>query len=451
MKKIMTALTLGALIGTAAFADVDINLGFRQRANLFYNAEHKDTVAGYKGLFNTDIYADNGTDSFTFGLSGDIAAFDAVFVSDEAATSKIRAKKAVGSLFLGNLTLQAGVCDDGLATGAYRVTSDGGNTEGLDFEWKKMGSGFNKSPSKHVDNKVMSVSLNDKAYFAGGTWKQKLSNGALDFNAFYITNENAGKATQTTEKADGEGSWQAHTLSFLVNYLNDDLGQAEAVFKVGQTNKMKDNGIYTAMAFGLYAQPKIIQELILTVGGAGSVVDSKFTDYSLDLRARYQILPKTLAATFFTSFSALTSDGETIVDNTSVRGIAMTSGDGNLTTMGMKPKDVINRDKLVANNLLIRYKPNGKINLIAVASNFIGFGKNQGLGKDDGFATAKGDDVGARVDLRFSGWAQFFATDSASITTGVVCSISDVANCMDVDGKATYWTWGVPMIFRVTF
>ena len=52
MKKIMTALTLGALIGTVAFADVDINLGFRQRANMYYNHE------GTGKLFNTDIYAD---------------------------------------------------------------------------------------------------------------------------------------------------------------------------------------------------------------------------------------------------------------------------------------------------------------------------------------------------------------------------------------------------------
>jgi len=29
MKKIITALTLGALIGTAAFADVDVSLNFR--------------------------------------------------------------------------------------------------------------------------------------------------------------------------------------------------------------------------------------------------------------------------------------------------------------------------------------------------------------------------------------------------------------------------------------
>ena len=430
MKKIMTALTLGALIGTVAFADVDINLGFRQRANMYYNHE------GTGKLFNTDIYADNGTDNFTFGLSGDIASFDLVLVSDEKKTDQIRAKKAVGSLYLGNLTLQAGVADDGLATGAYRVTSDNGNLEGVDWEWKKMGSGFKKSPSKFVDNPVMPVNAADKSYFAGGSWKQKFSNGALDFKAFYITNEWANKTNAASDKADGSGSWQGHTVSFLANYLNDDLGQGEVVFKVGQTSNksLKTEEDLTAMAFGLYLQPKIVNPLILTVGGAGSVVDSKFTDWSVDLRARVQVIPSKLGVTLYTSFSALTSDGEGLVQNEAERGIANCSG------ANMKGS-AIKRDKLWVNNLMIRYKMNSTLNLIAVASNMNGFGKVDGVDKD----------YDAHVQLRFSGWTQFFASGSASVMVGVVAAIDDVANYAKADNHKSTWDWGVPVIFRVTF
>ena len=152
MKKIITALTLGALIGTAAFADVEVSLNFRQRANLFHNAE------GNKSLFYTDTYSGSGTDNLNFNLSGDIAAFETQLVSDAAIGNAgfIRAKKLAFSLFLGNLTLQAGTWADGLANGAYRTKTDvdAGNLEGMDFEWKKMGSGFARSPAAWIDNPV---------------------------------------------------------------------------------------------------------------------------------------------------------------------------------------------------------------------------------------------------------------------------------------------------------
>ena len=41
------------------------------------------------------------------------------------------------------------------------------------------------------------------------------------------------------------------------------------------------------MAFGAYLQPKIMNNLTATIGGAGSVVDGDFTDWSADLRLYY--------------------------------------------------------------------------------------------------------------------------------------------------------------------
>ena len=61
MKKIITALTLGALIGTAAFADVEVSLNYRQRATMFAAYEGEK-----KGLFATDIYNGNGTDNLNY-------------------------------------------------------------------------------------------------------------------------------------------------------------------------------------------------------------------------------------------------------------------------------------------------------------------------------------------------------------------------------------------------
>lgn len=447
MKKIITALTLGALIGTAAFADVDVSLNFRQRATLYAAYEGES-----KSVFSTDIYNGSGTDNLVFGLSGDIASFEMQLVSDEATTNKIRAKKLAASLFLGNLTLMAGTWSDGLANGAYRTKTDGdaGNLEGIDFEYKKLGSIFGTSPSIFVDNPVNHVNNGGENYALGATYNLKYDAGAVAFKGFYISNEKSDTTNaDATGTTNNDGSWQGHALSFLVDARNDNLGQAELAFKVGQS-KLKDadgNAGATALAFGAYLQPKIIQPLILTFGGAGSVVGGKFTDWSLDLRARYQVIPKKLSISSFHAFSAITSDGETILGAVkSTKGIAVSAAETG-TNMGKLSPAAVQRDKIMSNNIMVRYNLNDKVSLIGIVADMIGFGKKGGAD----VKTAKGDDAGAFVQLRFCGFAQFFASSSAAITTGVVCSINDATNYMDVDGKASYWTWGIPMILRVKF
>lgn len=447
MKKIITALTLGALIGTAAFADVEVSLNYRQRATMFAAYEGEK-----KGLFATDIYNGNGTDNLNFNLSGDIAAFESQFVSDQNTTSKIRAKKLAASLFLGNLTLYAGTWSDGLANGAYRTKADGdaGNLEGIDFEYKKLGSIFGTSPSLFVDNPVNHVNNGGENYAAGASYNLKFDTGAVNLKGFYISNEKSSTTNaDAVGTANNDGSWQGHALSFLVDARQDSIGQAELVFKVGQSKCKDSDGKTgaTAMAFGLYAQPKIINQLILTFGGAGSVVDSKFTDWSLDLRARYSIIPNKLSISSFHAFSALTSDGETILGAVkSTKGIA-TSAVETGTNIGKLATAAVTRDKIMSNNIMVRYKVNDTLSLIGIAADMIGFGKSGG--KD--VKNVKNEDAGAFVQLRFCGYAQFFAAGNAAITTGVVCAINDATNYKDVDGKASYWTWGVPVILRVKF
>ena len=449
MKKIITALTLGALIGTAAFADVEVSLNYRQRATMYAAYEGEK-----KGLFATDIYNGNGTDNLNFNLSGDIAAFESQFVSDQNTTSKIRAKKLAASLFLGNLTLYAGTWSDGLANGAYRTKADGdaGNLEGIDFEYKKLGSIFGTSPSIFVDNPVNHVNNGGENYAVGASYNLKFDTGAVNLKGFYISNEKSDTTNaDAVGTANNDGSWQGHALSFLVDARQDSIGQAELVFKVGQS-KIKDSdgkAGATAMAFGLYAQPKIINQLILTFGGAGSVVDSKFTDWSLDLRARYSIIPNKLSISSFHAFSALTSDGETILGAVkSTKGIAgIDKAPETGTNIGKLSPVAVQRDKIMSNNIMIRYKVNDTLSLIGIAADMIGFGKSGGAD----VKTVKNEDAGAWVQLRFCGYAQFFAAGNAAITTGVVCAINDATNYKDVDGKASYWTWGVPVILRVKF
>lgn len=450
MKKIISALTLGALIGAAAFADVEINLNLRQRANLFAAAMvgTKDgnpaTATSTEKAFGfLDAYSGNGTDNLAISLSGDIAAFDMTLTTDEANTGYIRAKRLLASLFLGPVTLQAGTNADGIVTGAYRTKSDldFGNFEGMDFEFKKLGSAFKNSPAGFVDNLIGHVNNAHSSEYLSfvANYGLKFDKGTATLKAAMVTNEST-----ATKKADaGANSTahaQGHQFSFIADGRMDGIGQAEAVFKVGEYKK----GL-TAMAFALYAQPSINKNLILTAGGAVGVVDYDVSDVSFDLRARYQAIPKKLSITSFHSFSFMTADGiKAIGSNETTKGIANNDGSAD----GKHGGSTVKRDKILTNNIMVRYNVNDTLSVYAIAADMVGLGGNL---DSDTFKTAKGDDPGAQVQLRFSGWAQFFATKSASINVGVVCSVDDVGNYMDIDDHLCSWNWSVPMILRIKF
>lgn len=443
MKKIISALTLGALIGAAAFADVEINLNLRQRANLFATA-NKAGSKTEKAFGFLDAYSGYGTDNMAISLSGDIAAFDMTLTTDQTNTEYIRAKRLLASLFLGPVTLQAGTNADGIVTGAYRAKSDldFGNFEGMDFEFKKLGSAFKNSPAGFVDNLIGHVNNAHNSEYLSfvANYGLKFNKGAATLKAAMVTNEST-----ATEKADaGKDSTahaQGHQFSFIADGRMDGIGQAEAVFKVGEYK----SGL-TAMAFALYAQPSINKNLILTAGGAVGVVDYDVSDVSFDLRARYQAIPKKLSITSFHSFSFLVGDGmdDTMnVSSETTKGIANNDG----AVDGKHGGSVVKRNKILTNNLMVRYNVNDTLSVYAIAADMVGFGKNGNIMTK----TAKGDDMGAQVQLRFSGWAQFFATSAASINVGLVCSVDDVGNYMDIDDHLCSWNWSVPMVLRIKF
>ena len=468
MKKIISALTLGAMIAGAAFADVSINLNFRQRANLFANEE------GTKTALFTDAYSGSGSDNLAISLAGDIVAFDMQLVADAAATDNWRSKKFAATVFLGPVELFGGLWADGKLNGAYRAKSDvdAGNIEGMDFEWKKLGSGFGSSPSFFCDNLVQPVNGKGESYALGATYKLGLDNGAVNFNAAYVTN---GLSDETASSSSG--SLQGHGFALIADGRMDNLGQAEVVFKYGQSGIKEsavktggsDNVFVPAMAFGLYAQPSITRNLILTVGGAGSVVDSNFTDYSVDLRARYQVIPKKLSISSFHSYSAMasgnfwkTKDGKqkAIVSNKTTKGIAQYDGvytakehkDGDIGGIyGAKDTYQYNgklggtplyRDQILANNIMIRYNVNDKLSVYGIVADMIGLGKdgNAKLKDKDGKETTD-----ALIQLRTSLWAQFYADSNNSIAIGCVYAANDVTDKYDMQ----YGAWAIPVIFRV--
>ena len=439
MKKIISALTLGAMVAGAAFADVGVTLNYRQRATLLsHNNEYGTTDEASKILF-TDAYSGAGTDNLGINIGGDIASFAITVVGDESTTSKLRTKTLGADLQVGKVGLFAGFWSDGKVKGAYRNKNDidAGNMEGMDFEFKKLGSAYAGSPSFFVDNIVMPVNVTASESYAIGA-KYNIRNFKackLEVNGVYISNE-----TSDEKGSKSDGSLQGHSLVGLVE-ANTNYGTGEFVFKYGQSAYKNDDGKYAdAMAFGAYLQPKIMNNLTATIGGAGSVVDGDFTDWSADLRLYYKM--GALSFTSFHSYSALVDAEESIgklngKKNATTKGIA----DSAAVTNGKHGGTPVSRDSVLTNNLMVRYKVNSKFAVYGVVADMIGLGENGGkkLTDKDGKETTD-----ALIQLRASAWAQFYAGGN-SISVGVVYENHDVA---ETYGDSVQ-NIAIPMIFRV--
>lgn len=439
MKKIISALTLGAMVAGAAFADVGVTLNYRQRATLLsHNNEYGTTDEASKILF-TDAYSGAGTDNLGINIGGDIASFAITVVGDESTTSKLRTKTLGADLQVGKVGLFAGFWSDGKVKGAYRNKADvdAGNMEGMDFEFKKLGSAYAGSPSFFVDNIVMPVNVTASESYAIGA-KYNIRNFKackLELNGVYISNE-----TSDEKGSKSDGNLQGHSLVGLVE-ANTNYGTGEFVFKYGQSAYKNDDGKYAdAMAFGAYLQPKIMNNLTATIGGAGSVVDGDFTDWSADLRLYYKM--GALSFTSFHSYSALVDAEESIgklngKKNATTKGIA----DSAAVTNGKHGGTPVSRDSVLTNNLMVRYKVNSKFAVYGVVADMIGLGENGGkkLSDKDGKETTD-----ALIQLRASAWAQFYAGGN-SISVGVVYENHDVA---ETYGDSVQ-NIAIPMIFRV--
>lgn len=452
MKKIISALTLGAMVAGAAFADVGVTLNYRQRATLLSHSNEYGTTDEATKILFTDAYSGSGTDNLGIKLDGDIASFAITVVGDEATTSKLRTKTLGADLQVGKVGLFAGFWADGKVKGAYRNKADvdAGNMEGMDFEFKKLGSAYAGSPSFFVDNIVLPVNvIASESYAIGAKYNiRNFKACKLEVNGVYISNE-----TSDEQGSKSSGNLQGHSLVGLVE-ANTAYGSGEFVFKYGQSAYQDKDKKYTdAMAFGAYLQPKIMNNLTATIGGAGSVVDGDFTDWSADLRLYYKM--GALSFTSFHSYSALVDAEESInklngKKNATTKGIADSGSapngylnKGELKDVGKHGGTPVRRDSVLTNNLMVRYKVNSKFAVYGVVADMIGLGEDGGkkLTDKDGKKESTTDPL---IQLRASAWAQFYAGGN-SISVGVVYENYDVA---ETYGDSVQ-NIAIPMIFRV--
>lgn len=448
MKKIIGAALLGAMATGAFAADAKITLNYRSKLDAFSLRKTSigDNDAKVKEWLDWEGYdgagaqaATNSSDTMKFVLNGENAGVTfATNIATNVKTSKD------GSLFTlneysgwmgwdlgpGRLTLRSGNWKDGFADGAYRVKKDvdAQNAEGTDFERFKLGTLFSKTTGlSFVDNLGGSnsalLSTADYGFDVADGVKLNVLLGSV-YNAFdTVTDADDPTDTETTY-------YDAYFVSRA--QLAMDALNAEIIFKKPAPHKVD---------FAFYVMPKLLDELTLNVGAAFEIDNHEkeeggSTDWAVDLRARYQVMPE-LSITFFTNVSGTNLEnatGDKVGRNVS-SGIAGRKGAYGWVA-GKDNGFTANASVTTAmwNNLSARYK----------VSESLAATLNVGLITPLG--TADNDDNDYGPEWRVVPAVQVYAAPNASIWAGLAFSGN---SCTIADTDVSTFNFDIPVIFRV--
>lgn len=354
MKKIVSIAVIATMIAGIATADVSIKMQYRTRAAMLNMTQQDITQHEYKmesltkggqavpqnvitkkdgkttdtKWFDLDGYA-SSQDSLAFAVNSEKAGV-ALTLSPQAQAAKTMPGADVKFLNtynaymkFGDLKIAAGTWKDGVADGAYRVKKDhdAANTEGIDAELMKLGSGFSKVYSAFVDNvgdfaggdgdllayAEYSLALNDSMklnLLAGMLSTEYETHGKTEHHGVTGYDKGTNKYIYDGIEGDKETtSFQSGAVA-RVQFNMKDLFNSELIYK---------NPNSKTQVFGLYFMPKMVKGLDLNIGGAiemgkqggwtvtGTLDDEEttkhalknyedYTNWSVDLRARYQIM-----------------------------------------------------------------------------------------------------------------------------------------------------------------
>ena len=446
MKKIVSALALGALAFGSASAKKSVNLNYRNGAYLFHYAQngesestHFGTAEGKElGLFNLDKYQ-GGNDNIQFRASGDVLSFETIVTPKVSGWEQGDFKALIIGANMGAFGVTAGFHRDGLAEGSFRVKKDvdAGNWEGNLFEAYKPGSLFKNSYAGYSINQV-----NFNAASGIGA-----SNTGLGFRdselflqaAFTLAIPNSDAALKLLGTVISDRAWAGSSRDKTypdakgdANKVVDGVDDAEFLT---QQNNIYNGGhlaytvfaifskpsVFSAMGFmkmsphclgcdrdqvfvpGAYVELMAVKNLDIMGGFTMSIVEGTFEDYAFDLRARVAI-SSALSITYFGNISVLNGDVAPTAKIAKDVG-AYTSS----TLTGASPAVAsISTNRVMWNNLHVRFALSDTIvpQLGIGAITDLGDGINVGPQKGEG------------TNLSITPAVQFFASRNASINVG---------------------------------
>ena len=439
MKKIVSAMALGALVLGAASADTKININYRNGSEIYTGTFKGDNTDASKTFLDQDGY-NGGKDSMTLSATGDIFYFGSIIQptvsSDTIVLNKLEfgAKLPVGP---GTLNARGGWWRDGVANGGIRVTTDASNFEGVDWEGAKPGSIFNKRPNTFVID-MTNMQISDT--LIGGVADYTLPTDAFTLKILgSVMSDRAAQKYATDDFSDTNQVCDgAYTWGVNANIKVPSLIEVEALVKGnpkwnGVTNEAGD-GYAGATAMALYAMPLMVDGLKLSVGGSLAFVDGNLSDLAFDLRANYKVT----SAFSITSYNNISMIKENVASG-KIGADLLTNG---ALVKAVGPTAVTGTSALW-NMLGFAYVVNPTITArLSVAQQTI-------LACEESEAD-KGDDYKTGMALRFTPAVEITAVKGASIIAGVTCAISGIgADEESAIKEAADWYWGIPVLFRV--
>lgn len=290
MKKIISALVMGALVFGAASAETKLAINYRNGTDAFKYTDKGDNTDATKVLLNQTGY-NAGKDSVTLSATGDIFNFKAILQPTVASSAIVFNNLEMGAK-IADFHAMAGWWRDGSSNANIRVKKDAddGNWEGAYFESFKPGSIFKSRPTTFISD-MSNIAVSDTLLnaFADYTvnlddFKIKLQGNVMFDRAIQKTGDDEGDYGREELNAGAYG-WGAN-----VNFQMPGFVEVEAIAK-GNSKwlgyKNKDGDYAGAYALGLYVMPKMISGVNASIGGALGIVDGDVSEIAFDLRARW--------------------------------------------------------------------------------------------------------------------------------------------------------------------
>ena len=430
MKKILSALVLGAMAAGIATAELSIGLNYRNGIDVFkYVNKGYDgrTVDEYGNVYDDSGYENNGATSTLFNLtgwnsgkdsvslkaSGDIFSFSTTIQPTTGADAVIFHIMRIGAEY-GNFFANVGWTGDGIMN--YRNTKDNGNTEGKVWESYKLGGAFSGTIGESANNQV------------------GFGNPGRNFFAYagysFVFNDNANMKAQATiisdrawdnpsaEARGGNLGW-AIFLQPKVKKVFD----AEVFAKFGQ-----DANNEWDMVFGAYGRP-LVTPLIGDGGIGGSVVlhDGHVQEWNVDVRLWFEI-NENLTITTDNKFSKLVSNDHTPYSPT----------DGGTIRTAMAGLTAFKSSQILWDMVGVRYKLNKTVTLVGSVGQITDL--------DSGFNNGRESADGTQIF--FYPGAQFFANGKVSVHAGLLAAFGGIGADKDAN-KDVDILFNIPVLIRV--
>ncbi|MBD5426699.1 MAG: hypothetical protein HDR38_03980 [Treponema sp.] len=432
MKKIISALVLGAAAGFAA-ADISIAANYRNGIDVFkyvnkgldgrvldeYGNVYPDS--GYvdnpttKSLFNLTGW-NSGKDSVTLNASGDVFSYKATLQPTAGSSAIVFHIMEIGAE-AGNFTFKAGWNGDGVMNYRAKKDADAGNEEGGVFETYKLGSLFSGSDAICVNNQV---SFNTgRNFYAQAGYAFVFSDSAnLQVKAAIMSDRKWDNPSDAIW--NNNPGWSVFAMPKVKGVFDAE------VFAKGY----QDKGDKQTLIFGAYGKPLGISHLADGgIGGSVRLYDGKLEEWNVDLRLYFEVNDK-LTITTHNKFAKLVRNADHTKATT----------DGLVVSAIGKGLSNINSSQALWDMVAARYKVNKTVTLIGTVGQLTDLDR----GFNDGRESADGTLVYVHPH------AQFYANGKISVVAGVLFGAGGIG-AAEKANKDVDFLVNVPVLLRVKF